>query len=841
MSTAPLPTPPNNNNTVYYHIHGQSAVDRLLPILNNLTTPSQKFIDLSSSLLSPPKSPSEPASTHLIWSNSRRKDATNHLPNSSILDSKWTLALLSQTTLLLGGQTVDTNMFSSKNELLEYLSEGVEGLYVLKDAASNGAGGVWVLSPQTVSKFLSPTQTPLTNFSPTSTPKYVIQKYSLPPMLTLNRKTHVRLYALLACIGTNVVPYISRNAFLHLSNKEFTEGEEEDDEVHISNCCANSGNGERFAGEVCVDLEARSNDPNDYNFYKTYGLIRQTIRTTLLPFTTFTQPSSTPPHPQFSYLGIDIIICRTQLETRIDVLEINAPPSLDTATGLQAAETTHTTNVSGIIEEIVLNRPPDSPNDREKENNPPTTLSRSESIMRMKYNLLERRFLKTPSKSPQQIQSWCRTQFPYFLEQGHLKFFENAGGAQVPSHVVSAVTASLSSRWRDNVGSTQKSQAKIAASHLLGFSGEEFEVDFSFNSTLIFRDLARNLVGKLKAGDEVCVCSSNHNANLEPWIEEATKIHGLKIIKWDLTHNTPHHPNGWQPTPNTSPTSTLLPPITSNTKLLILPHSSNVFGVLAPLQTLLPQVRSISPTIKVVTDGVAAAPHRYVGSCGGDMCDYYVVSCHKLFGPHLGVCFSKKSNEYLPNTSGTSNFEASNGLTGLLKYFLELGALTLPRNPKTPTPSQLLTSILSPSGLPVSQTKPHLLSAYTSIELAESQPSSYLLDLLRFKWSSTTLISHYDDDISFSHRHRIPLITFYHSKIPSDVIVNHCIKNNVVVRNGMFLSDTALECWCVNRGVDFKGFKNNGGAVRVSLAHYNTSEELQGLCEVLESIEGWCD
>lgn len=57
----------------------------------------------------------------------------------------------------------------------------------------------------------------------------------------------------------------------------------------------------------------------------------------------------------------------------------------------------------------------------------------------------------------------------------------------------------------------------------------------------------------------------------------------------------------------------------------------------------------------------------------------------------------------------------------------------------------------------------------------------------------------------------------------------------------MFLSDTALECWCVNRGVDFKGFKNNGGAVRVSLAHYNTSEEVQGLCEVLESIEGWCD
>ena len=166
------------------------------------------------------------------------------------------VALLQTETLLLGGQTVETEMFSSRSSFESYLrANKLTGLHVLKDAASNGAGGIWILSPSTSQKFLSPS-TPLTNVT-TTTPKYVLQKYSLPPMLVNSRKAHVRLYALLSIKNSRVIPYISKTAFLHLSNKEWTAGEEEDDEVHISNCCANSGNGERFAGEVCVDLEER--------------------------------------------------------------------------------------------------------------------------------------------------------------------------------------------------------------------------------------------------------------------------------------------------------------------------------------------------------------------------------------------------------------------------------------------------------------------------------------------------------------------------------------------------------------------------------------------------------
>ncbi|GMI01060.1 hypothetical protein TrST_g9314 [Triparma strigata] len=785
--------------------------------------------------------------TKMIWSNSRRKDATNHLPNSAILDSKWTLALLQTETLLLGGQTVETEMFSSRSSFESYLrANKLAGLHVLKDAASNGAGGIWILSPSTSQKFLSPS-TPLTNVT-TTTPKYVLQKYSLPPMLVNSRKAHVRLYALLSIKNSRVIPYISKTAFLHLSNKEWTAGEEEDDEVHISNCCANSGNGERFAGEVCVDLEERSNDPNDYNFYQTYGLIRQTIRTTLLPFTTYTSPSSPPPSPQFSYLGIDVIISRTPSLTKIDVLEINAPPSLDTATGLKDAEMTHEKNVKGIVEEIVLGRrkteeervwhnlvpiPPEVTVEKENAPTTNTTSQRSESIMRMKYALLERRFAKTKTPpTPSLVQNWCRSQFQYYTSStSPPSFFENAGGAQVPSPVTSSMLSSLSNRWRSNHGALQKSQAVTALQHLLGFSPSEFDVDLNVNSTMIFKDLARICVQELVEGDEIVVSTSNHCANYDCWIEEAEKKN-IKVVKWDVLKNMPHHPHGWFPTnPPTPPTSTLLPPITPRTKILVIPHSSNVLGVLAPLPDILPPLLSISPKLRIITDGVAAAPHRYVGPLSSST-THYVVSLHKLFGPHLGVCFTRKSHPR-PTTSGTPNFEACSGCLGLLSYFLSLSSLT-----SSLDPSQTYSSILSRS-LTVPQSRPLIQNAFHLIELSESLPSSLLLDKIRFKWPNVNLISHFDDDISFSQRLRLPLITFYHTSLPSSLISEMLKSENIVVRNGTFLSDEPLKCWCDNRRLGFEEFKRRGGAVRVSIAHYNTREEVERMCEVLEGIEGW--
>ena len=132
-----------------------------------------------------------------------------------------------------------------------------------------------------------------------------------------------------------------------------------------------------------------------------------------------------------------------------------------------------------------------------------------------------------------------------------------------------------------------------------------------------------------------------------------------------------------------------------------------------------------------------------------------------------------------------------------------------------------------------------MAEAYDNIELAESSPMSLLLDRIRFEWKSVRLISVFDDDLAFCARRRVPVISFVHESLSSDEIVQKCEKSNIVVRAGYFLSTECVNRWAENAGVGVEDLKSKGGAVRVSLAHYNTEEEVLRCIEVMEAIQGW--
>ena len=112
-------------------------------------------------------------------------------------------------------------------------------------------------------------------------------------------------------------------------------------------------------------------------------------------------------------MGIDVIVTKGST-TKVDILEINAPPSLDTATGIPAAEDTHSGNVGGIFRQFVLGLMGEGgEGDRWMRLVPPVdealggvgaggavkarpdyNAMRSESVNKMKYNLFERKTLK---------------------------------------------------------------------------------------------------------------------------------------------------------------------------------------------------------------------------------------------------------------------------------------------------------------------------------------------------------------------------------------------------------------------------------------------------------------
>ena len=271
------------------------------------------------------------------------------------------------------------------------------------------------------------------------------------------------------------------------------------------------------------------------------------------------------------------------------------------------------------------------------------------------------------------------------------------------------MTESLSTRWRDVQGLATKNSARNAASHILGFTSSyekgESRVIFGGNASVMLQELSVKYRPLLKDGDEIIISLANHTANILPWLALANDCLGVKVIWWN---------QGGSPENNNSDINTLL---STKTKLVVATGCSNVFGVLYSIQDLAETVASFRKTLvkseedinwpHVIVDGVASAAHRYAdldsvlfppNSTRAGGIDFYVVSFHKLFGPHAGALVGRtttmddlelssrddggrpkkmKSDSYSSRfwEKGTVNFEGCAGVVGLLQYFTRLAKL----------------------------------------------------------------------------------------------------------------------------------------------------------------------
>jgi hypothetical protein len=267
-------------------------------------------------------------------------------------------------------------------------------MWVIKDSMANGAGGIWFLSPTNAADFLPPPgddpegdsgadekKRADLGASPGASPgasrppshpligdhEYVVQRYSAPAMLYRERKAHVRIYGLVVHELRPGAPpsraaYLNALGFLHVANvpfKGYESSDHADQQLHVSNCCANSGDKDQFLGEIVVDFLEADRTEGDI-LQGAWGQLNQTFAAyaaSVLPFTDVSLPpkaspdSSVPPVTLFDYCGVDVIVtrCPATGRTNVDFLEINAPPSQDTATGLPRAEAVHDNSVGGIL------------------------------------------------------------------------------------------------------------------------------------------------------------------------------------------------------------------------------------------------------------------------------------------------------------------------------------------------------------------------------------------------------------------------------------------------------------------------------------------------------------
>jgi cysteine desulfurase / selenocysteine lyase len=131
----------------------------------------------------------------------------------------------------------------------------------------------------------------------------------------------------------------------------------------------------------------------------------------------------------------------------------------------------------------------------------------------------------------------------------------------------------------------------------------------------------------IKEGDEILITELEHHSNYVPW-------HFLRKNKGAVIKFAPVNKDG------EVEIDEIKKLISSKTKIIALTHISNVTGAVMPIKKIVDIAKE--KNIPILVDGTQGAPHMQI-----DMqdlgCDFYVISCHKMYGPNgLGVLYAKK-------------------------------------------------------------------------------------------------------------------------------------------------------------------------------------------------------
>ena len=398
-----------------------------------------------------------------------------------------------------------------------------------------------------------------------------------------------------------------------------------------------------------------------------------------------------------------------------------------------------------------------------------------------------------------------RAEFPALATDA--VFLDNAGGSQVLKRVADRIhdyllTTSVqlgASYAQSQAASAKVLSARCAVAELINAAHDD-EVVMGPATTALMFILTTALLPGIKPGDEIIVTNSDHEANIGGWMR--LQQTGAVIKVWEVNRDTLEL--------ELVDLDRLLSP---RTKWLAMTHASNVLGTVNPVVEAAKRVHAVGG--KLCVDGVAYAPHRLV-DVQASGADIYVFSFYKVFGPHYAVLWGRRDlllslpslnhhfigAEVLPYKlqPGNVNFELSYGCVGIADYLVEMGTQ------------------LGAAG----SRRQRMQAAFDAFAKHEDALAEKLLAYLRSK-KNVRIIGH--DRVV--NGNRMPTISFVVAGKHSETIVRHIDKFNIGIRFGDFYAKRLIEAL---------GLQAQGGVVRVSMAHYNTTEEIDRLIAHLDEV-----
>ena len=404
-----------------------------------------------------------------------------------------------------------------------------------------------------------------------------------------------------------------------------------------------------------------------------------------------------------------------------------------------------------------------------------------------------------------------RSHFPA-LGRGTV-FFDNAGGSQLPRCAIDAAVACMTDGFAQlggEYGPSLLARQIVGLAHdvVLAYlnAGAVGEVVLGSSTTSLVNLIASAYADGSRERNQIVLCSANHEGNLSPWLRLASR--GFEIRWWHAEQEPSEDARTVIYRPRIE---TLRGLLSDRTLLVAFPQVSNILGEVWDARGVAAAAHAVGA--KVIVDGVAYAPH-FAPDVAALGCDWYVYSTYKVYGPHMAALFGTHgawaelcgpNHGFIDRADtrkkwelGGASHEGCAAIGALWDYCAWLAG----------APG---------SGVP---TREVFERAFSVIAELERPLTERMLSYLRSRPGVTIY------GPSGASPARVCTVCFTVRGKRSEEIARAANAAGLGVRFGHFYS---------KRLIEQMGLEPEDGVVRVSLAHYNTPEELDMLFAFLEN------
>jgi len=405
-----------------------------------------------------------------------------------------------------------------------------------------------------------------------------------------------------------------------------------------------------------------------------------------------------------------------------------------------------------------------------------------------------------------------RAAFPALNRSPGFIFFDNAAGAQVPQIVIDAVNHHLLECNVQRGGRYPQSRevdatigrARQSVADLLN-ARDPNEIAFGINATSFIRLVSLAVGQTLGARNEIVVTDIDHEANIATWL--ALERNGAKFLWWKMREDGQLHVDD------------LASLLSARTRLVASTLTSNAIGSIVDIAAAARVVHAAGAEIFI--DAVHYGPHGLIDVQALD-CDYLVCSGYKIFAPHMGFMWGRLEllkalptfrEDFIPDEppgkieAGTFIYENVAGMDAAVRYLEQLG-IDLHTG----------TGRLSRRGA--------LQTALAAIQAYEQGLSLEMLHVLNHCGATVYGIGDADQI-----NHRVPTLCFNLPKISPAKVTEEFSRRGIGVRDGHMYAPRLMKRL---------GLPVESGAVRASLVHYNTRDEVRQFGEILAEIARSC-